>query len=322
MTKTFRSLVAATAAAAALSLVTLAAASPASAAVTQVPSGTQLTGNWAGYYAVPANGKGPESVFATFTVPKVSCKQSIGPNPTYGSIWAGIGGMMNDVSNGKQAWLEQDGIEITCKTRGSQPVYNPFWEIVRPSGGSPYGNPYDSVIFQDASGHDATVSPGDQISLSVFDGSYQKVRQFGFTVTVGRDSSNPVDYAKSAFLPPTAYTGRTAEVITEHPSGASLLQGDLAATWFYQNVLRRDPPSAGLVNMGDVHYSEAMYLTHLPGDVKPEGVPVTQYRSVLGTDLETNPYHQQRVFIYPGGAYPTVSGSSVKDGFSTYYYIP
>jgi hypothetical protein len=80
--------------------------------------------------------------------------------------------------------------------QGSQPVYNPFWEIVRPTGGSPYGNPYDSVMFRDASGHDATVKPGDQISLGVFDNSYQKVKQFGFTVTVNRDSSNPVDYTK------------------------------------------------------------------------------------------------------------------------------
>jgi hypothetical protein len=62
--------VAATAAAAALSLIPLAAASSASAAVTQVPRGTQLTSNWAGYYAVPANGKGPGAVFAAFTVPQ------------------------------------------------------------------------------------------------------------------------------------------------------------------------------------------------------------------------------------------------------------
>ena len=324
MNKTIGSLVVATSAAGALTLITLAAASSASAAVTQAPSGTQVDDNWAGYYAVPANGQGPEAVFASFTVPKVDCKRSIGPNPSYGAIWAGIGGMGNfgDVRNGKQAWLEQDGIEITCKTRGSQPVYYPFWEIVRPHGiNDPYGNPYDSKIFQ-ADGHDATVKAGDKITLKIFDNSYQKVKVFGLDIEVSQDSGDPVEYFKQVFLPPTAYTGRTAEVITEHPSGPSTLQGDLAAAWLHKNILGTKAPPAGLVDMGEVRYSGAAYLTHLPGDVKPEGVAITQYRSVLDTWLETNPYHQQHVFIYPGRAYPTIPGSTVKDGFSTHYYIP
>lgn len=332
MNKTITRLAAAAAAAASLALIPLATASSASAAVTTTPSGTNVSPNWAGYYAVPVNGKGPEGVFATFTVPKVSCKRSIGPNPTYGAIWASIGGMgtmgngrMGDVRNGKQAWLEQDGIDITCKTRGSQPVYHPFWEIVRPQGkNDPYGNPYDSMIFQDARGHDVTVKPGDQISLSVLDNSTRKVNEFGFSVTVNRDSINGgVNYFKQAFLPLTAYTGRTAEVITEHPLGFSALQGDLAAAWLHETILGTKAPAAGLVDMGEVRYSEAMYLTHLPGQTGyPAGVAVAQYKAVLDTWLETNPYHQQQVVITPSRAYVTIPGNTAKDGFFTHYITP
>lgn len=56
------SLVTAAAASTVLTLIPLAAASSASAAVTQAPSGTNVSPNWAGYYAVPVNGHGPEAV--------------------------------------------------------------------------------------------------------------------------------------------------------------------------------------------------------------------------------------------------------------------
>jgi hypothetical protein len=230
--------------------------------------------------------------------------------------------MSNDVRNGQQAWLEQDGIQVTCKTRASSPVYEPFWEIVRPGHGE-FGNPYDMKNFQDASGRNVTVRPGDDITVEVLDGSYQKVRQFGFQVVVDSHHGDPAVNVKSAFLPPTAYTGRTAEVITEHSSGPSRLQGDLAWLLLHELGVTKPPAiPAGLVRMGDVRYSEAMYLTHLPGDVKPEGVPVAQSRVVLADSLATSPVHYQQVFIYPGRAYPTIPGSSVKDGFTTHYYIP
>ena len=318
-----KGLIAMTAATATLSLTAIAAASRANAAVYRTRRGTQPSGNWAGYYAVPANGKGPEAVFAAFTIPKVNCRDSIGKYPAYGSMWAGIGGLGDDISNGKSAWLEQAGIQIHCTTKKSQPVYEPFWEIVRPHDPvkDPYGNPYDAMVFhQDTEGKNATVKPGDKITAQVFDTSYQKSGQFVLSVNVNGDGDHPVTFSKQINLPPTAYTGRTAEVITEYPLGAAsptALEGDMA--WLYTKEIGVNPirPSRiGLINLGDVHYSEAMYLTHLPGDVKPEGVPVAQGKIVMGW-----PIGHQDVYIYPGPAHPTIKGSTVKDGFSTHYYI-
>lgn len=306
---------------------TAVAASPASAAETHVPRGTQGTGNWAGYYAVPANGKGPEGVFTTFTIPKVSCRNSVGPAPMYGSIWAGIGGgaaTMNDVQNGKHAWLEQAGVQFICKNKNAQPLYQPFWEIVRPADGDKYGNPYDSQVFiKDVFGHNATVKPGDMISVDVNDVSYHPpAKEFVLGVTVNRDSDHPVYFGKHVYLPKTAYTGRTAEVVTEYPSGALVPSWFLRAyDWTRLHEFGVFPPNspgaAGMINLGDVHYAQSFYLTHLPGDVKPEGVAITQYKLIMETRIG-----RHQVYIYPGRAHSTIPGNPAKDGFSTHYYIP
>jgi hypothetical protein len=97
-----------------------------------------------------------------------------------------------------------------------------------------------------------------------------------------------------------------------------VLQGDLAWIRLHEfGITKPLPVPGGLVQMGDVHYSGAMYLTHRPGDVKPTGVPVTQSRITLRDNLDNMPFW--RVAMAPSAAYPTVPGSSVMDGFFTRY---
>jgi hypothetical protein len=297
-------------------------AASASTPATNIPSANEITGNWAGYYATKGISK-PEAVFGSFTVPRVSCNNSVGRSPFAGSIWAGIGGMPDDVKDGRTAWLEQSGIQITCMHKHQAPRYQAFYEIVR-TGGGMYGNPYDAHMFAD-------VSPGDKITARVIDGSYLNNTEFFMGVNVTHNGHTTA-YGKSAFLPRSAYTGQTAEVITEWPSGPSDIAKAFSAArqagYYYDlgGALNLSPKinpeqplgdllgpdaSIGLVDMGNVNFSNAAYLTHVPGDPKPEGFPVMQYKLGL-FNVDQN---HQTVMIIP-------TNPTSQYGFTTNYLKP
>jgi Peptidase A4 family len=285
---------------------TAATALPASAAVTQVPSGSHTGPYWAGYYAVPANGQSPEAVFGSFTVPRVDCAQSIGlpRSAAYGSLWVGIGGMSDDIRSGKKAWLEQAGVQIRCMTSKSQPVYEPFWETVSPDGGK--RDTHGSRVFTE-NGRSATVSPGDHITAVTYYNSYLKTGKFTLRVDVSRPGADPVTYYQTTDIPAGAYPGRTAEVITERTRGPSGWPA-----WTHA--------SAGMVQLGAIRYSSAMYLTHRPGEPKPVGVAVAQYplklEATIGVKIGLTTYGPH-IVIDPSPPFVTIPGNREKDGFFT-----
>ena len=292
---------------------TMGAASP-----THVPSGNKVTGNWAGYYAVPANGKGPESVFTQFTVPRARCYNVIGRYPAYVSMWAGIGGAispnMNDMQNGKKAWLEQAGIQIGCASKSSAPVYQPFAETVAPTDNA---EP-NLIMTKDTEGKPQTIKPGDHISINVDDRSFGRTRKFGMAVNVSRDGGTGFTFFRQMYVPSTAYTGRTAEVVTEYPIGGvkGPLQKALDKFTQYELGTTSKPNATGVIVVGSVRYSGSAYLTHLKGDVKPRGVALTQYKM----SLSAGPTAFSSVKIYPSVPFPTIPGNpGYKDGFFTYY---
>jgi hypothetical protein len=83
---------------------------------------------------VKAKGSGGfEAVFATFTVPKVTCSGSIGggKTSTYSEVsyWVGLGGY-------KVSALEQAGIAATCASKTSAPHYGALCtDVQRDDGG-------------------------------------------------------------------------------------------------------------------------------------------------------------------------------------------
>ena len=252
MNKTITRLASAATAAVSLATISLAMAGPASAAVTQVPSGPLVSPFWAGYYAVPASGQSPEAVFGSFTVPRVDCARSIGLPQAHsgGSMWVGIGGSGYDVRNGKDAWLEQAGVQVHCASWKSQPVYEPFWEIAPPDSDKNPKDHHGSQVFTE-NGSKATVSPGDHVTAVVYYNGYLKTGKFTFQVNVDHPGTDPVTYYQTTDIPAGAYPGRTAEVITERsrgPSGPAGLDARLA---------RHGPAGCGQLLQRDVPHPPA-----------------------------------------------------------------
>lgn len=280
-------------------------------APTHVPNGNLEDTNWAGYYAVPANGKGPETVFTQFTVPRARCYNVIGRYPAAVSMWAGIGGM-DDVQNGKKAWLEQAGIQIRCPSKNSAPIYEPFAETV---AGTDNVEPL-LVLSKDTEGKPRTIKPGDHISVSVQDNSFGRTKKFGMNVSVNGDGQNGYSFFRQMYVPSTAYTGRTAEVMTEYPT--QVVPNPKQLDWFTMHELgtKVKVRAGGVIVVGSVRYSNSAYLTHLKGDVKPRGVAVTQHK----IRAVTNPTWNTTLGIYPSVSFPTIPGNpGFKDGFFTYY---
>jgi Peptidase A4 family len=118
-----------------LSALLLLAAAPAALA------DTTESANWAGY-AAHRSGVEFKKVVATWRQPSASCSAG---NPTFSSIWIGLGGY----SLSAQA-LEQIGSEVDCTIDG-QVVSTAWYEIV----------PAPSHTLR------MTVAPGDQLSASV-----------------------------------------------------------------------------------------------------------------------------------------------------------
>jgi hypothetical protein len=171
MRKILRSLAAATAATAALSVIPLALAGAASASTTPAPVPML---NWAGYVATTPTSYHIANQFgwvqANFTVPKVTCSDSTvsaiythlrpsGSLYAAGAFWVGFGGV------GKTERLEQAGVQVWCQTKTSAPQYGAFYEMVPvPSRGGATNAP----LYNKAGKH-ITVHAGDRMVAAAWD---------------------------------------------------------------------------------------------------------------------------------------------------------
>jgi len=256
------------------------AASPASA----VTAGQydQTSANWAGYYAKP--GKAIQGVHAEFTVPSnLSCKNGFGHWPHVTGVWAGIGGMPN--VDGKNVRLEQAGVVIGCQNTRDTPGIYPFWEV--------YPDNYPQT-WTDAHGKDVKARPGDLVDVMVWSpSSSSRPGSFQFTVQTPRGS-----YTAYYKLPRGERPGTTAEAITEWPSGTT-----------------KTGAPTGLLNIGTVHFTHAVYLAYTPAGGYPASFALTQHGVYV--------VHDGHWVIYAGSPWsPAPAGSadrSKKYDFRTYF---
>jgi hypothetical protein len=198
----------------------LAAASAASSPAISTP---YYSPNWGGYLAVAPAGQQIDYVYASTTVPKVNCKNSVGQAPYYAAEWVGMDGYGN-LAPGPHNGLEQAGILEYCAKKGSTPEYYAFWEMV----------PGPIHLF-------GMVNPGDTVDMSVAGPNVELDGQFTLTVN---DETQPVSQGAHQIgaSPPTGTIGyrHTAEVVTER----LMLNGQLS----------------GLLNTGQVTYIQANYI--------------------------------------------------------------
>jgi hypothetical protein len=292
MTKTFRSLVAATAGTAALSLITLAAASPsaapARAATASAQASTALPGwphGWSGYVAVAPKGKTITEVLTHFTVPKALPQNSVGARLPYQAVmWAGMDGSQF----GGYGGVEQAGVWEQSWGKKAAPQYLLFWEMYPEA---------PHFIWN------AHVKPGDRVDIDVLaPGEYYHDGKFHFILRVNNDST----YMPSAFLAKGAVNAQhTAEVITEVPG--SIKFGPAAA-----------------LDMGHVHYTWADYL--LSGkDPMPNGnrtvYPVTQHKIWALYQYKYTPLQEAWVTSSnPLASLPSYGSAWKTDSFTTDYH--
>ena len=281
------------------------AVSPAHAATTaaHVASPTS-TSNWSGYYKETDAPIGQAE--ATFTVPKVSCKDSRGPAPAIGgkhiyqgAMWVGIGGDHTDGFlwlRGDYAWLEQDGVVVECDGLNATPLYMPFWEI---AGAPKSVAPQHEVVYDNGN---ATVKPGDLITAKVYTPAYSPhTGQWLFEVDVVRNGVLVNSWTEYRTLPKGSYTGNpgvsnalnyeTVEVITECPS--------------FGNDL------FGFVNLGTVRYSYADYFVT---DSEDDGG-----YSIASTPIDLRHPDPGPIAVSPGSPYTSEFSDVPGDAFNTSY---
>ncbi len=238
----------------------------------------------------------------------VKCKNSKGDAPYVASMWVGIGGLQQPQDPYGDSWLEQDGVEASCQTANSQPVFKPFWEVVMPNGHGP-ANEQGAAVFDNGK---ARVKPGDFIDAQVLSPAEQEETypnpahegEWYFSVSVQWDGggTNYVAYYKP---PDGAYSGQTAEAITEwseayHCGGGP--GGVLCRATHQNHGAVRD----GFMYLGHVTCQAADYINS-----DGEYAPIPQNPIDL--------YNRSRLSVYPGQ--PSVPADSPESyiGFSTYY---
>lgn len=250
--------------------------------------------NWAGYYAA-TGGKAVYGVGAEWTVPGAICADSHGSAPFIASTWVGIGGLADSAwPKGGNSLLEQDGIDVTCATTHSQPVYRPFWEIF-------------NINSEQHWAGDPQVHAGDLISAWVAapDGSpkpgewYFEVADFTSGKTWGEYYKLPASYNKDTF--------KTVEAVTEWNTGSYCAAGSAG------NTCRKTDGKKGAIRKGFAYLGQVNYTD--------------AYWETSGEDLL--PVAKSRISMYPDvgriaavtATNPTTSnGSDVTgDAFSTNY---
>ena len=298
--KTFRSLVAATAVTGALSLITLATASPLAApAGAAAVSAAQLPTSepsWGGYYAVAPKGKNPWKVVADMTVPDLNPSKDVGNFTHYQSVeWAGIGGM-NEI-NGRSVGLEQAGVSEYQARKGGPIQYQIFWEMVPASSSPAHAKDHINLFTQNDAAYPApqvknpkpvTVKPHDHISILVWNSDYNTPdhNEWFLSVTVNGQQYDTLQNIRSDTKP-----GTTAEVITEWPSG-----------------------KVGMINTGAVHYTNARFTYSAPNPFTGVLPPVTtarvtQHYLVMQHRLTS----RTAAFVAPS--------TSISASFTTYFFL-
>ena len=265
----------------ALAAVTSAAASspPAAIAAGQYD---QASTNWSGYYIKP--GKAIQGVHVEFTVPKnLSCKSGFGHWPRIAGMWAGIGGMPD--IDGNRVRLEQAGIAIGCQSARSAPDIYPFWEVYPDNNVQTWVNAY---------GRDITARPGDLVDVMIWSPS-SSARPGAFQFVVRTPEGSHTAFYK---LPRGERPGTTAEAVTEWPWGRTQ-RGALM----------------GLLDVGAIRFTHAVYLAHLPGGGYPGSFALTQHGLYM--------VHNGHEVIFPGKPWsPAPSGNAdhnKKYDFNTYF---
>jgi len=307
MNRTFRSLVVAAAATAALSLVTLATASP-SATASSAPhpaAGQFENNNWAGTMVRTKGSGGFHVVSAKFTVPKVTCSRSIGggKTSTYSEVsyWVGLGGWLH-----ADGALEQAGIAATCASKTSAPHYGAWFEMVPRNGGmvpihltthETYPGAYGSTP-----GKAKPVKAGDSITVIVQDGG-NTTSESGLDYEIDiYDWTQAVGYQSLGNLSPGIKgDDRTAEVITERTSAG--LSG----------------PLTGLAYTGSAYYTDNLVSTFAdPGQYVGLSATTsfTSTRLVM-TDVSGHPLIIPSALSSYGGTYGPGGHS-----FHTYWVAP
>jgi Peptidase A4 family len=163
---------------------------------------TVVSGNWAGYAALPRHSGGKfRYIAATFTVPSVNCSAT--PD-SFSVHWVGLDG-----AGGTNPTVEQDGIESSCN--GSTPAYSAWWETFP-------GNSIQPVAS-------INLSPGDAVIASVFyntaSGSHHNMFNLILNDVTNGNSFNL--WENCGALSGHTCKRNSAEVISEAPSSGSIL---------------------------------------------------------------------------------------------------
>ena len=161
---------------------------------------TVVSGNWAGYAALPQHSGGKfRYVAATFTVPSVNCSTT----PTSLSVhWVGLDGF-----NGGNPTVEQDGVESDCEgATGNTPTYSAWWETFP-------GNSIQTVF---------SVNAGDAIIASVYfntaSGTHHNMYNLVLTDVTSGQSFNLWKACGASTC-----KNNSAEIISEAPSSGSTI---------------------------------------------------------------------------------------------------
>lgn len=263
---------------------TVALTVPAAHAATTSPPPGQATNIWAGYYA---EASAPIiAATADFTVPHVACDQSRGTPQTGNDgikyqafMWAGIGGI-DGYFGINSGWLKQAGVAVNCTSLDATPKYQPFWEIVPPSG---TGGP---VYFKDENEKTAELQPGENVRVEVIAPSASPVKgQWYFQIYAGFPNGPVSTFTEQQTLPASDNgPDQTAEVITEKHA-------------------------SGLVYLGTVEYNTAQYLT----TQTETGLSIASHPIYV-----VNSTYPHAKIIYAGAPYDT-AGGTLADAFNTYY---
>jgi len=234
MSKTSRSLVAATAVTAALSILTLATASTTAASAATTSASMQaapsiglphVNDTWGGYLSEAPKGKTLNDVGAQWTVPTATLKGRVGPKPYEATMWVGLDGYNTALGP------EQAGLWMDTDTPGGKPEYWTFWEM---APANPVAFTTDGMPLAADHHNLLKVKPGTHIAATVQyvdQPGFKWNHQFEFDVYV--PGPQGYDLVYSAFgNPATVNPGKPvplrhqAEVITEiqsrnhHPMGA------------------------------------------------------------------------------------------------------
>jgi len=320
MNKIFGSLVAATASAAALSLIPLAAASPsttnalaassaATAGSSAVAAGSQVPSlNWAGWVDTmnkPGGSNRFNRVTATFKVPGINCSKSVIGGKRYpGGPYSGAGFWVGlDGGGSNKTWLEQAGITAKCSGPKAYATYYSWYQM------GPDKNV--AVPLTGSKGNRGTVRVNDSITVTVMDTDgltpsspkWANPANAGHIYSVSiQDTTRHVGYYSNALHTSTRAPDSSAEVITE----------GIGTDGPYHK-----PYATGLADMGTVSYASVYVNSYATGWIYSMSMKSGPHWTATPWTLGHHASLGWRSLVHPGPLGGTSPGSS--SPFSTYW---